>query len=135
MKKKDIEDKVDDDTSNDEKKSSPLPIKLQYKVETANGVYTLKRPVGRIGITHFTLVTKSIPTTIDEATGQVMISPADQDRFTAALNEWCQKVLPEIFVDGPVKPEQMPGEDQYAIFLAMFSTVNLNSSDLFRFVE
>ena len=118
-----------------EEKPAKQPVKLMYKIETNNGIYTVKRPVGRAGVQHFTLVTKSIPTSRDED-GNPIVSPADQDRFTSCFDEWTQKVLPQIYVDGPTKPAEMPGEDQYALFLAMFQTVNLGGgSDLFRFVE
>lgn len=111
------------------------PVKLRYKVKTPSGEYTVKRPVGRAGVTHFTLVSKSIPTTIDPETGETVVSPADQERFEKAFLDWTEKVLPAIFVDGPTSLQEMPGEDQYALFLAMFTTVNLGGSDLFRFVE
>lgn len=111
------------------------PVKLRYTVETPSGVYTVKRPVGRAGVAHFTLVSKSIPTTIDPETGKTIVSPADQERFEKAFLDWTEKVLPAIFVDGPTSLQEMPGEDQYALFLAMFTTVNLGGSDLFRFVE
>lgn len=125
------EEKVVDTTSN----PSPKEVKLKYEIETPNGIYTVKRPVGRAGVIHFTLVSKSIPTTIDPETNEVVISPADQDRFVDAFLEWSAKVLPEIYVSGPVAVKDMPGEDQYALFLAMFSTVNLGGSDLFRFID
>lgn len=115
--------------------ASKPPVKLVYKVETPSGVYTVKRPVGRVGIAHFTLVSKSIPTTKDPETGKVIISPADQDRFEKAFVDWTEKVLPSIYISGPTSLEDMPGEDQYALFLAMFTTVNISGSDLFRFVE
>jgi hypothetical protein len=118
----------------EEEKTAPAEFKLIYNIETPNGVYKVRRPVGRVGVIHFTLVTKSIPTTIDEE-GNTIISPADQERFTAAFSEWTEKVLPTIYVEGPVKVTEMPGEDQYALFLAMFSTVNLNRPDLFRFID
>lgn len=111
------------------------PLKLRYKVMTPNGEYIVKRPVGRAGVIHFTLVSKSIPSTTDPETGEVIVSPADQERFVQAFEDWSAKVLPEIFVEGPVpSAKDMPGEDQYALFLAMFSIVNLQG-DLFRFVE
>jgi hypothetical protein len=120
----------------EEVKSSNDPgVKLRYTVKTPSGVYTVKRPVGRAGVVHFTLVSKAIPTSVDPESGQVVVSPADQERFEKAFVEWTEKVLPAIYVDGPTTVQDMPGEDQYALFLAMFTTVNLGGSDLFRFVE
>jgi hypothetical protein len=120
----------------DNQSTPSVPMKLRYNVITPNGKYVVKRPTGRAGVIHFTLVTKAIPTSTDE-NGKVILSPADQERFTSAFDEWSQKVLPLIYIEGPdgIKVEEMPGEDQYALFLAMFSTVNLNHKDLFRFVD
>jgi hypothetical protein len=118
-----------------EEEPKPSSLKLRFKVQTPNGEYTVNRPTGRAGVIHFTLISKALPTTINPETGDVEASPADQERFIQSFEEWSAKVLPEIFVDGPVASvKEMPGEDQYALFLAMFSTVNLNG-DLFRFVE
>lgn len=125
--------KTEDEKSVVEK--SPKDFKLRYKIETPNGVYTVKRPVGRAGVIHFTLVSKSIPQTVNPETGETIITPADQERFTNAFAEWTEKVLPAIYVEGPTSLQEMPGEDQYALFLAMFSTVNLGAQDLFRFID
>jgi hypothetical protein len=127
-----VGEKKEDNTSPSSKKEE---FKLKYNIETPNGVYTVKRPVGRAGVIHFTLVSKSIPTTVDPETGETIVSPGDQERFVDAFVEWTTKVLPTIYVSGPVPVEDMPGEDQYALFLAMFSTVNLGGSDLFRFID
>lgn len=118
-----------------EGEEKPTPLKLRYKVVTPNGEYIVNRPTGRAGVIHFTLVSKSMPTTTDPETGEVIVSPADQERFEKAFEEWSAKVLPEIFVEGPVPSvKEMPGEDQYGVFLAMFSIVNIRG-DLFRIVE
>lgn len=111
-------------------------VKLVYNVQTPNGVYRVKRPGGRVGVIHFTLVSKAIPTSTDKDpdTGETLISPADQDRFEKAFQEWAEKVLPAIYIEGPASVQDMPGEDQYALFLAMFTTVRIGGSDLFRFV-
>jgi len=117
-----------------EKPTSP-PVKLRYTIETPNGVYKLRRPVGRVGVTHFTIVTKAIPSSVDPETGDPVVSPADQERFENAFVEWTQKVLPAIFIEGPFKVDEMPGEDQYALFLAMFTTMKFGGQDLFRFID
>lgn len=115
---------------------TPSEFKLRYKIMAPNGEYVINRPTGRAGVIHFTLVTKCIPSNFDEE-GKAVISPADQDRFTDAFYEWTEKVLPLIFVEGPndINVDEMPGEDQYALFLAMFSVVNLSNQDLFRFID
>jgi len=125
-------DKVQGNAGGEQK--SP-PVKLRYRIVTPNGEYVVNRPVGRVGVVHFTLVSKSLPTTRDPETGEVIVSPADQERFEKAFVEWTEKVLPHIYVEGPVPREEMPGEDQYALFLAMITTVRLSNPDLFRFVE
>lgn len=111
------------------------PFKLRYKIKTPNGEYTLKRPVGRIGVINFTIISKAIPTSTDPETGEVIVSPADQERFEKAFLEWTDRVLPEIYIEGTTPLKEIPGEDCYALFLAMFSTMNLGGSDLFRIIE
>jgi hypothetical protein len=118
-----------------EPKTDSAPVKLIYNVETPSGVYTVKRPGGRVGVIHFTLVSKAMPSgQKDPETGELVTSPADQDRLEKSFMEWTEKVLPAIYVDGPTSLQDMPGEDQYALFLAMFTTVNVGGRDLFRFV-
>jgi hypothetical protein len=117
------------------KKTTPS-LKLRYTIETANGQYELKRPVGRVGITHFTIVTSAIPqSNVKDDDGNTITSPGDQKRFNDALENWMDKVLPSIYINGPYPVTEMPGEDVYALFLAMFTTVNFGGSELFRFVE
>jgi hypothetical protein len=109
--------------------------KLEYKIETGSGVYTIKRPSGKAGALHFSMLAKTIPTARDED-GNPVLSPADQERFATVFQDWSEKILPMLWVDGPCKYDEMPGEDQYAIFLAMFSVMNMGGSgELFRIVE
>lgn len=119
------------DEKDTEEPTKKVPVKVQYEIETKNGVYVLKRPMGRAGILHFNLVTKAVPTTYDED-GRLIPSPGDNERFTQCFMEWYDKVLPGIYVSGPFSVAEMPGEDSYALFLAMFNVLNLGGGDLFR---
>lgn len=111
-------------------------LKLKYNIETANGIYSVKRPIGRVGISHFTIVTSAIPlSNTKDDDGNTITSPGDQKRFNDALESWMDKVLPLIYISGPYSVEEIPGEDVYALFLAMFTTVNFGGSELFRFVD
>ncbi len=112
---------------------SNIPLKTVYKIETSHGVYSVKRPVGRIGVKHFSLSTKVAPSRIDE-NGNPVYSEKDQERVFDAFEAWAEFVLPKIIIDGPYPVNEMPGEDQYSIFIAMVSTVDVGK-DLFRFVE
>lgn len=124
-----------------EAKNPPLPasppkVPGTVRIETSNGIYTIKKPTGRLGAKHFALLTKSIPAGRDEQ-GNVMLSPGDQERFGQVFEEWCAYLLPHLVVAGPFKYEDMPGEDQYAIFLAMFEIMNMGdeSGEIFRVLE
>lgn len=108
--------------------------KLQYKVETASGVWTVRKPMGRIGAIHFAILSKCIPSGGKNEDGEVQISPADMERQSEGFLEWSSVVLPKIIIEGPCKYEEMSGEDQYGIFFAMAEVVNV-SEGLFRFVE
>jgi len=108
--------------------------KATVNIETASGIYKVKRPAGKIGAIHMELISKALPTGVDED-GKTIVSPADNIRFTESFKDWSDKVLPNIILEGSVfSYEDMPGDDQFAVFVAMFNTMNLNG-DLFRFVE
>lgn len=107
------------------------------KIETANGTYTVRVPTGRLGSVHFGIMQACAPTSdAKDENGNPVQSPADKERFNDNFEKWCQKVLPSIIVAGEssCKFDDMPGEDQYAIFIALMSRVNI-SNDLFRIVE
>lgn len=103
-----------------------------YKIETANGVYTVKNPTGELGALHFAIIQSCAPSSGDPK----VVSPADQKRASDGYREWSTKVLKNILIEGEsaCKYEDMPGEDQYAIFVALMSQANI-SEDLFRIIE
>jgi hypothetical protein len=41
------------------------------------------------------------------------------DLFGVVFEEWADKILPSLVVSGPFTYDEMPGEDQLAIFLAL----------------
>lgn len=107
-----------------------------YEIETANGVYTLKKPTGRIGLINFSLISKSQPKSQEkDKDGNIMLSPADEDRMQRAMLEWGEKVLKHILVEekSDFKYEDIPGEDQFILFMAISSKINISSDELFRF--
>lgn len=104
---------------------------MYTQIETNNGIYKVRNPVGRIGAIHFGIITKSTPT---DGGDSEQLSPGAMNKLTEGFEEWSVKVLPHIIVEGPFKYEEMPGEDQYAIFLAMFSLIKVGK-EFFRIVE
>lgn len=102
---------------------------INYKIETASGIYTVRRPIGRIGAIHFSILSGHAPTS-----GEEKATARDLERLAEGFEIWANKVLPHIIIDGPFNFEEMPGEDQYAIYMALMSQVNV-SEDFFRFVE
>ena len=108
-----------------------ISVGKTFKIETANDVYELRKPVGKIGALHFRLLTKAMPKGGgDEDSG---VSPADQDRLQEVFEQWADQVLPTIICE-PHTYDDIPGEDQWILFLAMFQTMNI-STDLFRIVS
>lgn len=116
--------------------------RLTVKIETANGIYTIKRPTERHGARHIAIITSAASMNSEKLPkpkkGQKKqipkMSPADQERLTKAFEDWASQVLPHIVQDGPFTYAEMPGEDQYAIFLAMMNETTM-SEDLFRIVD
>jgi hypothetical protein len=117
-----IKDKAQE-SEKEESGEKESKIRTQYVIETINGIYTIKRPVGVVGAKHFSILTKCVPSTRDED-GNVILSPADNERMSAAFEQWSTMVLPKIVIDGPFTGDMIPGEDQYALFLAMFNVMN-----------
>lgn len=108
------------------------PKAKTLKIETGNDVYEIKKPLGKLGALHFRLITKAMPkSTITDETGEQMISPADQERMQEVYDQWSEQVLPNILVSHDY--EEIPGEDQWLIFLASFNTMNVRQ-DLFRLI-
>ena len=107
----------------------PDPKSKTVRVETANDTYELAKPTGKLGALHFRLITKAMPKSVDPETDDV--SPADQDRAQEVFEQWIAEVLPNILVSHTY--DDVPGEDQWLLFLASFNTMNVRK-DLFRIV-
>ncbi len=117
------------------KKTEPVeakPIGNDIKIETANNIYVLKKPTGKLGALHFRLLTKAMPQSATKDGDQTLVSPADQERLSEVFEQWIDQVLPNILISPTY--DEVPGEDQWFIFLAMFQTMNI-SSDLFRIIR
>ncbi len=103
------------------------------KVEVNGQVYTIRKPVGRIGALHFSLITKCAPKNVrmDE---EVEVESVDFDQISDVFVVWAEKVLPHLIVDGPYTMEEMPGEDQFALFASCLDGMNIGK-DFFRVIE
>lgn len=62
-----------------------------------------------------------------------VLSPGDLDRIAESFMSWAPVVLPGIIVEG-LPYDEMPGEDQYGIFMALFNKMNLDK-EIFRFID
>jgi hypothetical protein len=134
------------------------PKSKTLKIETGNDIYEIEKPTGKLGALHFRLLTKAMPKStiiepveqietdettgepvIDEKTGEpkviiveeVRVSPADEERMQEVFEQWIADVLPHIVISH--KYDDLPGEDQWAIFIASFHTMRVRQ-DLFRLV-
>lgn len=117
------------------------------KIQVGPTLYVLRKPVGRIGAKHFAILTNSAPT-ISQAdielinaakasgkTYDVPMSPVDKERMSEAFTRWAAEVLPNILIPDQniYKYDEIPGEDQYALFAAMLQQMNIGD-DLFRII-
>jgi hypothetical protein len=103
--------------------------------------YTVRKPMGRIGSIHFGIITKYAPTNKNREP-DAGLSPLEQERISLAFDEWAQRVLPQILINMqpkdapepvPVTIDDMSGEDQYAVFLALTSLITVGEK-FFRIV-
>ena len=109
------------------------------EVETGTGIYKIRKPTGRIGAVHIGIVSKMASGTQGEkdAEGNVIVSQADNERTQDVFIEWSVKVLPNIIIDGPHTYNDMPGIDQYVLFLATMEGMEGDTlgGELFRIIE
>lgn len=114
---------------------------LFFDIETATGVYKVRKPMGRAGAIHFGIITKYMPAA-KKTPGDPM-SPMEQERIGQGFEDWAGKVLPHILVSFTPKGASTPlptitiddisGEDQYSLFLAVCSTMEVSDS-FFRII-
>ncbi|MFA5760185.1 MAG: hypothetical protein WC877_00220 [Dehalococcoidales bacterium] len=107
------------------------PKSRTLKIETGNDLYEIEKPRGKLGALHFRLLTKAMPKSTIEENGEQVVSPADQERMQEVFDQWLEEVLPNILISHKI--DDLPGEDQWVIFLASFNTMNVRQ-DLFRLV-
>ena len=115
-------------------------MSLGLKIEV-NGkdIYTVAKPSGRIGALHMAILTKLASAGPTDPEMKVEDMRAEDikemnDAMSDIFLEWSEKVLPKIVIDGPFKYEDMPGEHQYAIFMALSSEVEM-SGEPFRVIR
>jgi len=109
-------------------------VEMYKKIEVPGGIYTVRKPIGRIGAKHFAIITRMAPSRAMDEDGPMM-SPADIDRMGSTFEIWATEVLPHLIVDGPYKYEEMPGEDQFGLFMAIMEEMGGEGKPLFRVVE
>jgi len=110
---------------------------VNIKVETGNGIYEVKKPSGTVGAIHIGILTGLIRmggkkgAEFNET--DLPMTPAEQENLQKGFLQWTKEVLPHIYVNGPFPKDDMPGEDQFALFFAMFSTMKV-SGNIFRII-
>lgn len=110
-------------------------VEMIKKVEVSTGVYTIRKPIGRIGAKHFAILSRMVPARDMDGDDPYVMSPADMDRLGSTFEMWAAEVLPHIIVDGPCKYDEMPGEDQFGLFMAVMEDMGGDGKKpLFRVV-
>jgi hypothetical protein len=112
---------------------------IYVDIKTKSGVFRVKKPVGRIGAIHFGIITKYI-----QGGDSAEISPAQRAGLGDGFTEWSAKVFPQIFTSfteegqavasTEVHAEDVSGEDQFAIFSALMSLIEV-SQDYFQIIN
>jgi hypothetical protein len=120
------------------------------KIQTATGIYEVKKPGGKVGAKSMMMLSEiataegimKVPK-VEDGEDPVVIEKviANNSRITMIKAEevfvkWAPEVIPTILVslDGnPVTYDDVPGEDQLAIFLALSSEMKM-SEEFFRIV-
>jgi hypothetical protein len=103
----------------------------EHEIVTGNGTYIIKVPTGRYAARHFSLMRRAAPKNRDED-GKPVINDDDEDNYQKCFELWAAHVLPGAVVEYPahIKDyDHMPGEDQYAIWNAMFDLAKVGLED------
>lgn len=108
----------------------------EITIETANGTYVVRKPTGRIGAIHFSIMQACAPSGATDENGNVILSPADKEALHEGFLKWTTSVLKNVIVDkkSDIKYDDMPGEDQFAIFMALMEDVNIGD-EFFRVIN
>lgn len=83
------------------------------EINTPSGVYKIRKPTGRFGAKHMSLLMQIEPEKLDET----VTVPTSE--VAKVFEQWAVQVLPHLIVDGPYKYDEMPGEDQFVIFMKL----------------
>jgi len=115
-------------------------MSIYVDIKTKSGIFRVQKPLGRIGAIHFGIITKYISGGSEEGT----MSPAQKESLGDGYIEWAEKVLPKIFTSfipngqtvpqADFKADQMTGEDQFAVFSALMSLIEV-SEDYFQVIK
>lgn len=115
-------------------------------IETASGKYEIKQPGGILGTESIIMMAqlatvdgiKKVPKDGEEDPILIASIIADNEKLLSAklievFQQWAPKMLPAVVVSGPFTYENMPGQDQLAIFVALSQEAN-SGTELFRVV-
>jgi hypothetical protein len=112
-------------------------MNMNMKIETKSGIYEVKEPAGKLGAKHIALLSSAVPKGIESGMDPENLPPEVTESMTRQLSlifeKWADEILPHIVISGPHPYEEMPGVDQYGIFLALISTIG-EDQDFFRIV-
>jgi hypothetical protein len=106
------------------------------KIKTGNGIYEVMKPIGRIGAKHFAILTSYIPKVDTMEDGNM--DSVMQEKMGVAFLKWAEEVLPHIIINTPFgkKYDDIPGQDQFAIFLAIVEDMGKTSDgEFFQVIE
>jgi hypothetical protein len=116
------------------------------KIKTGNGIYEIRKPGGRLGAKNMVILSKLAgavspskpldPEVEDPAViamAKAQASAKQMDLFGIVFEEWAEKILPALVVSGPFTYDEMPGEDQLAVFLALTQETQV-ADDFFQVV-
>jgi len=116
------------------------------EIEVENGTYKVTKPGGHIGVIFMGIVTQITmetsrntrhlvdkdlnedPEVMKKITGNPEFMEAQVNALMHGFEVFGEKVLPQLKIEGPFTFEDMPGEDQYGIFMALFYSMKSKES-------
>lgn len=114
------------------------------KIETANGIYELKKPGGKLGAKNMVLLSRmataegmqkvpeeGVEDPILIAKVKAQNAKVATEKMAQVFEEWAPMMIPSVLISGPFTYDDMPGEDQLAIFMALSQETKI-AEDFFR---
>lgn len=94
-------------------------IEVDVGTEETPRIFKIRKPLGRLAAIWGSIMLSYMPS-ID--TEDDDMTPMQRIQLAEGVVEFTNKLLPQIYVEGPVKVDEMEWEDQFGLFMALMDS-------------